>query len=71
LGWWGFTFPIGVYTLATFNLARVTGFQGFTDVGVVLAVMLDVLWLVVLSRTIRGLMFERLFRAPCLADART
>jgi len=71
LGWWGFTFPIGVYTLATFNLARVTGFQGFTDVGVVLAVMLDVLWLVVLSRTIRGLMFERLFRAPCLAGART
>ncbi|WP_322013877.1 TDT family transporter [Paraburkholderia sp. J12] len=70
LGWWGFTFPVGVYTLATFNLARVTGFHGFTHVGVVLAVMLGTLWLTVLIRTIRGLMFERLFHAPCLAQAR-
>nr|WP_224011077.1 TDT family transporter [Paraburkholderia tropica] len=71
LGWWGFTFPIGVYTLATFNLARVTGFHGFTDVGLVLAVALDVLWLIVLGRTIRGLIFERLVHAPCLATSRS
>jgi C4-dicarboxylate transporter/malic acid transport protein len=70
LGWWGFTFPIGVYTLATFNLARVTGFHGFAHIGVVFAVVLDLLWAVVLTRTIRGLMFERLFHAPCLAHVR-
>jgi C4-dicarboxylate transporter/malic acid transport protein len=71
LGWWGFTFPIGVYTLATFNLARVTGFHGFTDVGLALAVALDLLWLFVLGRTIRGLIFERLVHAPCLATSRS
>lgn len=70
LGWWGFTFPLGVYTLATFNLARVTGFHGFTHFGEGLALMLGVLWIVVLGRTIRALMFEDLFRAPCLAQVR-
>ncbi|WP_051482049.1 TDT family transporter [Paraburkholderia nodosa] len=69
LGWWGFTFPIGVYTLATFNLARVTGFHGFTHIGLALAVLLGMLWLIVLGRTIRGLILERLFHAPCLAQA--
>ncbi|MFP6560776.1 TDT family transporter [Paraburkholderia sp. B3] len=70
LGWWGFTFPIGVYTLATFNLARVTHFHGFVQFGLLLAVVLDLLWVAVLTRTIRGLMFERLFHAPCLATGR-
>jgi C4-dicarboxylate transporter/malic acid transport protein len=67
LGWWGFTFPIGVYTLATLSLARVTGFHGFTVCGMALAAMLGVLWLVVLVRTLRELVFGNLFRAPCLA----
>jgi C4-dicarboxylate transporter/malic acid transport protein len=69
LGWWGFTFPIGVYTLATFGLARATGFQGFNDIGIGLAFVLDLLWIAVLSRTIRGLVLERMFNAPCLAKS--
>ncbi|MEX3556839.1 MAG: TDT family transporter [Burkholderia gladioli] len=70
LGWWGFTFPIGVYTLATFNLAHVTGFGIFTSLGLGFASLLGMLWIVVLARTLRGLMFERMFRAPCLATSR-
>ncbi|WP_186164041.1 TDT family transporter [Burkholderia gladioli] len=70
LGWWGFTFPIGVYTLATFNLAHVTGFGIFTGLGLGFASLLGMLWIVVLARTLRGLMFERMFRAPCLATGR-
>ncbi|WP_414444847.1 TDT family transporter [Burkholderia sp. 22PA0106] len=68
LGWWGFTFPIGVYTLATFNLAHVTGFDGFTQLGTGFACLLGMLWIVVLARTLRGLVAGRMFRAPCLAS---
>ncbi|WLE58938.1 TDT family transporter [Burkholderia plantarii] len=67
LGWWGFTFPIGVYTLATFNLARVTGFGAFTEAGVVFASLLGMLWLLVLGRTLHGFTVGRMFQAPCLA----
>jgi C4-dicarboxylate transporter/malic acid transport protein len=70
LGWWGFTFPIGVYTLATLNLYRITGFSGFAVIGVVLAAALGGLWMVVLSKTIREFTQGRLFNAPCLALVR-
>ena len=69
LGWWGLTFPLGVYTLATFNLARITGFHGFTDMGILFAMMLGVLWITVSYRTIRGLLRDELLRAPCLVQA--
>lgn len=66
LGWWGFTFPLGVYTVATFGLYRATGFAAFAVFGGVLATMLGAFWVVVLSRTLRGLARGELFHAPCL-----
>ncbi|SDE08466.1 TDT family transporter [Paraburkholderia lycopersici] len=67
LGWWGLTFPTGVYTLATLNLARATHSNAFLNIGVALQVILDLLWGAVLGRTIRGLIYERMFQAPCLS----
>ncbi|WP_042302328.1 TDT family transporter [Paraburkholderia kururiensis] len=69
LGWWGFTFPLGVYTVATFGLYRATGFAAFAVIGGVLATMLGGFWVVVLSRTLRGLARGELFHAPCLVVA--
>ena len=69
LGWWAFTFPLGVYTATTLGLARVTGFGGFEILGIALAVVLGALWFVVLSKTLRGLLEGRLFFAPCLGAA--
>jgi C4-dicarboxylate transporter/malic acid transport protein len=69
LGWWGFTFPLGVYGVATLALNRATGFAGFAVLGVVLAMLLGGLWLVVLSNTLRALARGQLFYAPCLAPA--
>ena len=44
LGWWGFTFPLAVYTLATLALAHVTHFALFTISGGVLVVCLAAFW---------------------------
>ena len=66
LGWWGFTFPLGVYTVVTLSLYRTTGFIAFAALGMALAALLGGLWLIVLSRTLRGLARGELFHAPCL-----
>ena len=47
LGWWGFTFPLGVYALATLKLAAWLGLGFFTVMGHVLVVALVALWLLV------------------------
>jgi C4-dicarboxylate transporter/malic acid transport protein len=70
LGWWGFTFPLGVYTATTLSLYRVTGFEAFGVAGMLFAILLGGFWSVVLSRTLREVARGHLFYAPCLATAR-
>jgi C4-dicarboxylate transporter/malic acid transport protein len=67
LGWWAFTFPLGVYTLATLALARATHLEFFSYAGSALAVCLAGFWLVVAARTLHGAWSGYLFNAPCLA----
>ncbi|MGQ7959764.1 TDT family transporter [Pseudomonas sp. SP16.1] len=66
LGWWGFTFPLGVFTLATFELHALTGLAFFALIGLVLTVQLSAVWSLVLSRTLAGVWHGELFQAPCL-----
>lgn len=68
LGWWGFTFPLGVYTLATLRLGEYLGIDLFHTIGAGLAGCLVLLWLTVTSRTARGAWRGELFVSPCLAD---
>lgn len=69
LGWWGFTFPLGVFALATFELQHLTGLALFGLIGLVLAVQLAAVWSLVFSRTLAGVWHGELFRAPCLASS--
>ncbi|MDH4582298.1 C4-dicarboxylate ABC transporter [Pseudomonas sp. BN415] len=69
LGWWGFTFPLAVFTLATFELQRRTGLGFFGLAGAALALGLALIWLQVMARTLGGLWHGELFQAPCLAAA--
>lgn len=71
MGWWGFTFPIGVYTVATFTLFRLTHFFPFALFGTVLTVALIGFWLIVISRTLTGMWHGNLFQAPCLVKPGT
>lgn len=68
LGWWGFTFPLAVYTLATLALARVTHLAAFAVLGGMLAVAVAILWTIVAAGTARGAWHGTLFVAPCLKD---
>jgi len=67
LGWWGFTFPLGVYTVAALSLYRVTGWWACAVIGTVLSTMLFGFWVIVATKTVAGIWRGTLFHAPCLA----
>lgn len=69
LGWWGFTFPLGVYTAATLGIYRETGVVVFAVLGTLFAMLLFGFWLVVLTKTMRRALQGHLFQAPCLASS--
>lgn len=67
LGWWGFTFPLGVYSLATLKLASTLNLTFFSVFGSVLVVALAIMWLIVSKRTVQGAYRGGLFVSPCIA----
>ncbi|MGF6090774.1 TDT family transporter [Pseudomonas sp. 18173] len=67
LGWWGFTFPLGVYSLATLKLATTLSLTFFSVSGCVLVALLAVMWLIVGKRTVLGAWRGELFVSPCIA----
>ncbi|MBI4804753.1 MAG: TDT family transporter [Desulfovibrio sp.] len=69
LGWWGYTFPLGVYTVATLKLGATLSIAFFSVFGSVLAVFLSVMWLFVAMRTLHGAWKGRLLVSPCIAKA--
>jgi C4-dicarboxylate transporter/malic acid transport protein len=67
LGWWGFTFPLGVYSLATLKLASTLDLAFFSVFGCVLVALLAMMWLIVAKRTVQGAWRGELFVSPCIA----
>ncbi|WDG77609.1 TDT family transporter [Pseudomonas chlororaphis] len=68
LGWWGFTFPIGVYSLTTLKLGSVLHSSFFNIFGGCLVLVLAVMWLIVACRTLAGAYRGNLFVSPCIAS---
>ncbi len=68
LGWWGYTFPLGVYAVATVKLSTILPIPAFAGFGGAQIVALAVLWLIVGTRTVRGAWRGDLFYSPCLAE---
>ncbi|MBW3502641.1 TDT family transporter [Pseudomonas sp. NKUCC02_KPG] len=67
LGWWGFTFPLGVYSLATLRLGSMLQLTFLDVAGCVLVVALALMWLLVGTRTVQGAYRGELFVSPCIA----
>jgi len=67
LGWWGFTFPLGVYSLATLKLASILNLTFFSVFGTALVILLAAMWLIVGKRTVQGAWRGELFVSPCIA----
>jgi tellurite resistance protein TehA-like permease len=68
LGFWAYTFPLGVYTMATVNLGKQTELFMFTGYGVLLVISLAIIWVLVTLRTLHGAYHGYLFHDPKLAS---
>ncbi|KAE8393782.1 voltage-dependent anion channel [Aspergillus alliaceus] len=68
MGWWGFTFPLGVYAANTILLGKEMDLMFFKVCGTILSGAMVILWLVVAIRTAHGAWHGVLFYAPCLQN---
>ncbi|KAH3913217.1 hypothetical protein HBI56_086310 [Parastagonospora nodorum] len=68
MGWWGFTFPIGVFTMSTISIGQELPSAFFRILGTVLAISVILLWLVVAVGTAKNILYGNLFEAPCLRE---
>lgn len=68
MGWWGFTFPLGVMALSTMEFGKIFPSLFFKVLGTIFAVAVIILWCVVAAGTARGAWSGRLFNAPCLKN---
>ncbi|KAI5270973.1 hypothetical protein E4T47_05736 [Aureobasidium subglaciale] len=67
MGWWGFTFPLGVYTVATATLAKELPSLVFRVLATILSIGVTLLWIIVSFGTIKGACTGKLLSAPCAA----
>ncbi|OCJ10216.1 C4-dicarboxylate ABC transporter [Rhizobium sp. AC44/96] len=66
LGWWAYTFPMGVYAVATLRLSTMIPVPALGVFGALLVVVLAATWLLVATRTALGALDGALFSDPCL-----
>lgn len=68
MGWWGFTFPLGVFAVSTIQLGVEFPSFFFRVLGTVFAGFVVALWIVVAIGTAKGAVSGELFYAPCLRN---
>lgn len=68
MGWWGFTFPLGVFATSTIQIGVEMPSAFFKVLGQIFSVAVILLWCLVAARTARGAWSGKLFFAPCLAN---
>ncbi|MCA0257645.1 MAG: TDT family transporter [Proteobacteria bacterium] len=70
LGWWAYTFPLGVFALATMKIGTLVPVALFHEAGVIMIITLTLVWCVVCVRTLTGVIFGQLFNDPCVSAVR-
>ncbi|KAK3074740.1 Plasma membrane sulfite pump involved in sulfite metabolism [Teratosphaeriaceae sp. CCFEE 6253] len=67
MGWWGFTFPLGVYACSTILIGEELPSLFFRVLGTIFGTAVIVLWIVIALATARGAWSGELFHAQCLS----
>ncbi|ORX81534.1 hypothetical protein K493DRAFT_320642 [Basidiobolus meristosporus CBS 931.73] len=68
LGWWGLTFPIGVFTAGTMNIAVATDSRFFRGLTALFVCILVINWFIAASNTLTRIYTGSIFKAPCLQE---
>ncbi|KAI9832804.1 MAG: hypothetical protein M1819_004024 [Sarea resinae] len=68
MGWWGFTFPLGVFTTSTTMLGKEMPSKFFDVLGTIFSVAVVLLWIMVAAGTLKRAWTGVLFIAPCLQE---
>jgi C4-dicarboxylate transporter/malic acid transport protein len=66
MGWWGLTFPLGVFTAATLSIGDILDSMFFNVLAAIFTCILVVIWLAVILKTLKGAFTGEMFFAPCL-----
>ncbi|KAH7189126.1 voltage-dependent anion channel [Fusarium flagelliforme] len=66
ISWWAFTFPLGVFTVATTTLAQELPSRFFKVLGTIFSVVETLLWVMVACGTIKASLNGELFQPPPL-----
>lgn len=68
MGWWGFTFPLGVYAVSTTTLGKDLPSTFFRVLGTIFSVSVVLLWLIVSIMTTKKAISGDIFVAPCASQ---
>ena len=68
MGFWGFIFPLGVWTAATIALGTAIPSEAFNYLSIIFVVVLVILYLFVLAGSVHGVLTRKLLVAPCLGQ---
>ncbi|KAM0320934.1 hypothetical protein ACHAO8_000228 [Botrytis cinerea] len=68
VGWWGFTFPLGVFATSTVMIGAELPSRFFRVLGTVFSVLVTALWVMVAVGTVKRAFWGGLIFAPCLKD---
>ncbi|KAF7899158.1 uncharacterized protein EAF01_008371 [Botrytis porri] len=68
MGWWGFTFPLGVFTTSTVMIGAELPSRFFRVLGTVFSILVTALWVMVAVGTVKKAFWGGLIFAPCLKD---
>lgn len=66
MGWWGFTFPLGVFAASTIQIGQELPSPFFRVLGTIFSIAVVLLWIVVAIGTAKGVWNGKVFFAPCL-----
>lgn len=66
LGWWGFTFPLGVFSTATTTFAQELPSSFFKVLGTIFSLVVVLLWMIVSVGTAYESVKGQLIFAPCI-----